>query len=237
MENNSTRPLPVEPYDKVWGVGVSGLTDEPSPFPRVNRLLKWTKERDSTADSQRAVIVTEGYKKYAHLPQNVKWGLILRDIFTNVSIRIWPDELIVGELAAEPCSAPIYPEFSIDWLAREFKGNVMEARTNDRYVISRSVKDDIIGIDLPVVMCCKVFRHNAVFIDSLEPVASIDLWGIRFDAAHHVGNDNREHACSDMVEHFYNGNTAAFHTELFGTLKPCHPCSYHDDLPIHCAPT
>ncbi len=147
MEQNSTRPLPVEPYDKVWGVGVSGLTEDPSPFPRVNRLLKWTKERDSTADSQRAVIVTEGYRKYAHLPQNVKWGLILRDIFTNVKIRIWPDELIVGELAAEPCSAPIYPEFSLDWVAREFRGNVMEARTNDRYIIDRQTKEDIYAIE------------------------------------------------------------------------------------------
>lgn len=147
MENNAARPLPIEPYDKVWGVGVSGLTDQPSPFPRVNRLLRWTKERDSTADSQRAMIVTEGYKKYAHLPQNVKWGMILRDIFTNVSIRIWPDELIVGELAAEPCSAPIYPEFSLDWVVREFRGNVMEARTNDRYVIDRQTKEDIYSIE------------------------------------------------------------------------------------------
>ena len=147
MENNAAGPLPVEPYDKVWGVGVSGLTDQPSPFPRVNRLLRWTKERDSTADSQRAMIVTEGYKKYAHLPQNVKWGMILRDIFTNVSIRIWPDELIVGELAAEPCSAPIYPEFSLDWVVREFRGNVMEARTNDRYVIDRQTKEDIYSIE------------------------------------------------------------------------------------------
>ena len=147
MQNPDLLPLPVEPYDKVWGVGVSGLTDRPSPFPRVNRLLEWTKRRDSTADSQRAVIVTEGYQKYAHLPQNVKWGLILRDIFTKVSIHIWPDELIVGELAAEPCSAPIYPEFSLDWVAREFRGNVMEARTNDRYIIDQKVKDDIYAIE------------------------------------------------------------------------------------------
>ena len=148
MENKAaSAPQAIEPIDKVWPVGVSGMTEDPSPFPRVNRLLKWTKERDSTADSQRALIVTEGYQKYAMYPQNVKWGLILRDIFTQVKIHIWPDELIVGELAAEPCSAPIYPEFSMDWLCREFSENVMEARTNDRYVVSQQVKDDIIGID------------------------------------------------------------------------------------------
>ena len=168
MPNTDTRPLAVEPYDKVWGVGVSGLTEEPSPFPRVNRLLKWTKERDSTADSQRALIVTEGYKKYAHLPQNVKWGLILRDIFTQVKINIWPDELIVGELAAEPCSAPIYPEFSLDWVVREFKGNVMEARTNDRYVIDQQTKEDIYSIE--------EFWEHKTLGEAFEPSLTPEEW-------------------------------------------------------------
>ncbi|MCC8048467.1 MAG: hypothetical protein LIO52_05155, partial [Oscillospiraceae bacterium] len=137
-----TAPLAIEPFDKDWGTGVSGLTEEPSPFPRVNRMLRWVKERDSTADSQRALIVTEGYKKYAMLPQNVKWGLIMRDILSTVEIHIWPDELIVGELAAEPCGAPIYPEFSVDWLCDEFSRNVMEQRTNDRYVVDDKTKAD-----------------------------------------------------------------------------------------------
>lgn len=141
-----TAPLAIEPFDKDWGTGVSGMTEEPSPFPRVNRMLRWVKERDSTADSQRALIVTEGYKKYAMLPQNVKWGLIMRDILSTVEIHIWPDELIVGELAAEPCGAPIYPEFSVDWLCDEFSRNVMEQRTNDRYVVDDKTKADIIGM-------------------------------------------------------------------------------------------
>ena len=41
MENTDPRPLPIEPYDKVWGVGVSGLTDAPSPFPRVSGEGSW----------------------------------------------------------------------------------------------------------------------------------------------------------------------------------------------------
>lgn len=31
------RPEAIEPYDKTWGVGVSGLDEDISPFPRVNR--------------------------------------------------------------------------------------------------------------------------------------------------------------------------------------------------------
>lgn len=105
----SIEPLAIEPFDKEWGVGVSGLTENPSPFPRINRMLHWVKTIDSTADSRRALIVTEGYEKYAGYPQNIKWAMILRDVLQQVDVSIWPGELIVGELAAPPNSAPIYP--------------------------------------------------------------------------------------------------------------------------------
>lgn len=139
-------PLAIEPYDREWGVGVSGMTDNPSPFPRINRMLQWLKELDSTADSQRALIVTECDRKYASYPQNIKWALTLCEIFERVEIHIWPEELIVGELAAPPNGAPIYPEFSVDWLVDEFKNRPMENRRNDRYVIDEKVKNDIVGI-------------------------------------------------------------------------------------------
>ena len=35
-------PQAVEPFDKEWGIGISGNTPEPSPFPRINRILKNT---------------------------------------------------------------------------------------------------------------------------------------------------------------------------------------------------
>jgi formate C-acetyltransferase len=136
-------PLAIEPYDKEWGVGVSGLTEEPSPFPRVNKLLRWLKDTDSTCDSQRAMIVTECFEKYAACPQNVKWAKTLREVLSRYEIKIWPDELLVGELVAPPNGAPVYPEFSIDWLVNEFDQRPMENRKNDRYVISKRVQQEI----------------------------------------------------------------------------------------------
>ena len=50
-KTRSDAPLAIEPYDREWGVGVSGMTEDPSPFPRINKMLKWLKETDSTADS------------------------------------------------------------------------------------------------------------------------------------------------------------------------------------------
>lgn len=144
--NNSTAPLAIEPYDKVWGVGVSGLTENPSPFPRINRALKWLKNLDSTADSQRALIVTECYEKYAAYPQIIKCALTMREILQRVDIHIWPEELIVGELAAPPNSAPVYPEFSIEWLCDEIVNKPMDQRKNDRYIIDEKTKQDLLGI-------------------------------------------------------------------------------------------
>ena len=58
------RPCAIEPYDKEWGVGVSGLDEDISPFPRINRMRQKTRDAHRTADVQRLNIVTEGYKKY-----------------------------------------------------------------------------------------------------------------------------------------------------------------------------
>jgi len=145
-DEKNTAPAAIEPFDKEWGVGVSGLTEEPSPFPRINRMLKWVKNIDSTADSERAKIFTECYEKFAMYPQNIKCAMTLREVFRRVPINIWPGELIVGELSAPPNSAPIYPEFSVDWLVEEITERPMELRRNDRYVISEEVKKDILDL-------------------------------------------------------------------------------------------
>ncbi len=147
-ENNTAlEPAAIEPYDKEWGVGVSGITDNPSPFPRINTILKRLKETDHTADHSRAVIYTEGYfKKYTSFPQALKCALCYRDLLQNVRINIYPDELIVGELAAPAKSAPVYPEFSIDWLCDEMVNEPLDKRRNDRYVISEETKKALLGI-------------------------------------------------------------------------------------------
>ena len=63
-----------------------------------------------------------------------------------LKINIWPDELIVGELAAPAKSAPVYPEFSIDWLCDEMVNAPLDQRRNDRYVISDKTKEALFNI-------------------------------------------------------------------------------------------
>jgi formate C-acetyltransferase len=139
-------PLPIEPYDKEWGIGVSALCAEPSPFARVNAALKWTKERPSSASSERAVIVTECFQKYSSDAVNIKWAKTLKAVLERVTINIWQGELIVGELAAPPNAAPVYPEFVIDWLCDEMINSPLDKRLNDRYEIDDKTKADLLSI-------------------------------------------------------------------------------------------
>ena len=82
-----------------------------------------------------------------------------------MEIHIWPEELIVGELAAKPNSAPLYPEFSVDWLADEFLYRPMEERTNDRYVISEEVKRTVFDLLQPFWKGKTVSEAKALQVD------------------------------------------------------------------------
>ena len=56
-------PKAIEPFDREWGIGISGNTPEPSPFPRINRILKKTaKTTNGFVPHERALLVTEAHK-------------------------------------------------------------------------------------------------------------------------------------------------------------------------------
>lgn len=137
------RPEAIEPYDKTWGVGVSGLDEDISPFPRVNRMLSKTKALFvSKVDTERARIMTESWlEKHKGEPALKRVANCFYDIISQVEIHIEEDELIVGEVGAAAWTAPLYPEFST-WLADELdqidRGEVPDFidRHNDKYIIT-----------------------------------------------------------------------------------------------------
>lgn len=137
------RPEAIEPYDKVWGVGVSGLDENISPFPRINSMLEKTKDVVSMVDTERAVILTKAYEKYKGEPQIIKVAKAFRDILSQVTIHIDEEELIAGEIAAPAWHAPLYPDFSVQWLVQEMDDTSIpdfSERSNDKYVISDEVR-------------------------------------------------------------------------------------------------
>jgi hypothetical protein len=54
LARETSIPVGLEPYDKEWPVGVSGMAHDPSPFPGINRLREFAIEKEFTVDHQRA---------------------------------------------------------------------------------------------------------------------------------------------------------------------------------------
>ncbi len=141
------RPIAVEPIDKEWGVGVTSMGETLSPFERVNRFRKFTLETTFTVDHERALLVTEAYEKYKSLPQLLKCAKALAHVLQNVTIRIQPDELIVGEMAAPMKSAAIFPEHSYAWILDEIKNHPWKDRLHDNYYITRQSEKKLLDIE------------------------------------------------------------------------------------------
>ena len=130
-------PLAVEPFDKEWGVGLSGNTPEPSPFPRINNILKVTaRTTNGFVSPERAELVTEAYKAHPGESQEVKCAYGIANVLENTPLYIYDDELIVGGLGCDKKGAPVHPEFGLNWVCNEMRDGLMdysEQRTHDYF--------------------------------------------------------------------------------------------------------
>lgn len=111
----------LEPYDKCYGVGVSALGENFSPYDRINKLLKNFHAAPYTVDDQRAVLITEAYKQNKSDPQIIKTAKALKYLLENVDIQINEHEILVAGNGAPMKSNPVFPEFSYAWVADEVK--------------------------------------------------------------------------------------------------------------------
>ena len=67
-------------------------------------------------------------------------------ILDEMTLRIWDGELLVGTLGTNGRrSAPVFPEFSIEWMKDELD-NLLETREQDTFEVPEQVKEDIRSI-------------------------------------------------------------------------------------------
>ena len=93
---------------------------------------------------QRLRILTSAYQKYEHEPVIIKRARVLYDILDQMDISIMPSELIVGNQASKPRGAPLFPEFSSDWIMREI--DTFSTRKADRFALSDTDKQEILSL-------------------------------------------------------------------------------------------
>ncbi len=88
--------------------------------------------------TERARLITEAYQKNQNQPIVMKRALSLKAILEQMSIYILDGELIVGNHSSAAKAAPIFPEYSMDWVINEL--NEFEKRPGDKYTITEENK-------------------------------------------------------------------------------------------------
>ncbi|MCY6372804.1 glycyl radical protein [Clostridium ganghwense] len=88
---------------------------------RVKRLRESVLSQTPRVCIERARYVTEAYKENEAQPIYIKRARAVEKTLKNMSIYIKNGELIVGNQACEERTAPVFPEYAVEWIENELK--------------------------------------------------------------------------------------------------------------------
>ncbi|MEN3186955.1 MAG: glycyl radical protein [Atribacterota bacterium] len=128
------------------------LVEEPKlielPFGMTERIRVMREELLRTVPqvcTERARIYTEIYRFFEGDPPILRRARALAETLKRMSITVYKDELIVGNQASKVRGAPIFPEYSWDWIEKEIDeferrpGDVFEVSEEDRKILLEEV--------------------------------------------------------------------------------------------------
>ena len=113
-------------------------------YPRVQRVRQDLLDAFPSICHERAVLITESYRETEGQPYVLRKARALEKILANMSIFIEKDQLIVGNQAARMRAAPIFPEYSINWVIEEL--DTFNKRSGDVFAISEETKTALRGL-------------------------------------------------------------------------------------------
>ncbi len=108
--------------------------------PRMNEFREKVLDKKPYICAQRALLATEAYKLNQNQPAVMKRALILE----KMSIYIEDETLIVGNQAASNKDAPIFPEYTLEFVLDEL--DLFEKRDGDVFYITEKTKEDLRSI-------------------------------------------------------------------------------------------
>lgn len=100
---------------------------------RIQRLKDCMLSETRYASIEQAAIITETYKHNEDKPRILQRALALKASLEQISIRIEPEELIVGNRTAGVRNGVIFPESGSSWVDREFE--TLPTRKQDRFQV------------------------------------------------------------------------------------------------------
>lgn len=92
-------------------------------------------------DAQRAVLATQVYRENQNQPRVMVRAFMLQKILENMSIYIEDKTLIVGNQATKNKNAPIFPEYTMEFVLNEL--DLFEKRDGDVFYITEETKQQL----------------------------------------------------------------------------------------------
>lgn len=108
---------------------------------RIQRLREKIHGKEYAVCSQRAKILTEAYKRYESYPIILKRARAFRDVLSQQGIFITEDDMIAGNQASFLCAAPVFPEYSVQWILDEM--DETDRRSGDKFFIGEEQKKEL----------------------------------------------------------------------------------------------
>jgi formate C-acetyltransferase len=112
--------------------------------PRVERVRDQLMSIQPEICPERALLISESYKQTEHLPMILRRAKALENILAEMPIYIEVDQLIVGNQAGKNRAAPIFPEYSVDWVIKEL--DEFNQRPGDVFTITEESKEKLRSI-------------------------------------------------------------------------------------------
>lgn len=112
--------------------------------PRMEKFREDVLNKKPYICAERAMLVTETYKEHKNQPAVVKRALMLKNILDKMSIYIEDETLIVGNQAASNKDAPIFPEYTLEFVINEL--DTFEKRDGDVFYITEETKEKLRSI-------------------------------------------------------------------------------------------
>lgn len=111
---------------------------------RIDRLRKIMLDTKASLCSQRALLYTESFRQTENEPYILRKAKAFAHTLDHMSIFIEADSLIFGNMASKNFAAPVYPEYSMDWLVDEI--DTFSLRKGDVFQVDEKVKAELLSI-------------------------------------------------------------------------------------------
>ena len=113
-------------------------------WERLDRFRRYMEKRSASICSERALFYTESFQSTEGEPYIIRKAKAFAHTLAHMTIYVEPDSLIFGNQASRNFAAPIFPEYSIDWVIQEL--DEFELRTGDVFHIDEKTKADLRSI-------------------------------------------------------------------------------------------